>query len=64
MDSGASCKQKIMELFDCAICGQKGVPSSEEEPVGYVAFLQSGTGKSEEINHEPAKKFLMKLFSP
>lgn len=36
--------QSSVELFECAICNQS-VPSTEQEPVGFVAFLQSGTGK-------------------
>ncbi len=44
MDVELKCSRSSVELFDCAICNQNG-PSTEHQPVGYVAFLQSGTGK-------------------
>lgn len=44
VDGESRCSQNSLELFDCAICNQN-VPSTEQQPVGYVAFLQSGTGK-------------------
>ena len=44
VDGALGCSQSSVELFDCALCKQN-VPSTEKQPVGYVAFLQPGTGK-------------------
>jgi hypothetical protein len=44
VDGELRCSRSSVELFDCAICNQN-VPSTEQQPIGYVAFLQSGTGK-------------------
>ncbi|CAB4029622.1 E3 ubiquitin- ligase UBR3-like, partial [Paramuricea clavata] len=42
VDGELRCSRSSVELFDCAICNQN-VPSTEQQPIGYVAFLQSGT---------------------
>jgi hypothetical protein len=44
VDGESRSQRSSVEFFDCAICNQN-VPSTEQQPVGYVAFLQSGTGK-------------------
>lgn len=47
------CSSSSAKLFHCAICGQSA-PSTEQRPIGYVVFIQPGTG---ELLKLPSEKY-------